>query len=77
MNTLLIIVTYLAGNALGPTVQTEMMPSKAACMVAAKAVLATVDDMSKTNTTGYGQTEDGVARNGRQVITAKCQDLSK
>jgi hypothetical protein len=75
MHWLLVIVTYMGGNAWGPIVQTQQLSSKSQCEIAAKAVIEQVDEMSKTNATATGQTKNGATELGRKVVTAKCKDL--
>jgi hypothetical protein len=77
MNWILVVVTFLGGNSWGPVVHTQVLRTELQCQAAAKAVIARVDDMAKTNATATGQTVSGVTAIGRQVVstTATCKRL--
>lgn len=73
---LLVIVTYMGGNAPGPVVHTHEFKNIRQCEAAALAVVSQVDAASSSNATAPGQTEGGITRMGRQVVSAKCHPLS-
>lgn len=74
MGWLLVIVTFISGNSLAPIVQTQLLTSKTACDVAAKAVMAQIDSTSETNIT-RGGLRNGVTPSGRTAATVSCNEL--
>ena len=52
MNATLIVITFLAGNAMGPQVAMSDMPGLDACRVARTSVAAQIARIAKTNITG-------------------------
>lgn len=75
MQFILIVITYLGGNTWGPMVDMQQFETKQQCEAVASAVLAQVDEMSKSNAFAMGQTLNGKANNGRVIATARCKPM--
>ena len=71
MGWLLVIVTFLGGTAPGPTVQTQLLVNQSACEAARKAVMAQIDEASKSNFVNGGFS-NGVTAAGRVAASASC-----
>lgn len=79
MNAVLIVVTFLVGNTLGPQVSTLAMPGLDACNAARASLAAQIVRTAKTNMTS-GEATVGVddqdtvvtAFNGREIARLSC-----
>jgi hypothetical protein len=77
---LMIIVTFAAGNAFGPAVNTVVLPNETACQAARKAASAIILDGQLANAPGARLEFDGVRtlvvqRSGRVSAAIECVAL--